>query len=615
MTWDFPVLLLSAVSLPLIIILHLLARRRRTLTVPSLLLWERLMENEWRSVTLRRFLADLLLILQLLAALLLVLSLAGPRPSRAAGRINGPTVLVLDISAGMSAVEGDSETRFDIMMDLAVEMIRNKAPGAEVSILAGAAGVIPLTGFTSSRSELLTVLKDLKATDEPGDPDLALRTAIASATAKAGGRVVFFTDAAFDDKPRLGGITEIVTVGTPGENAGITAFAVRGLPEGGRELLVTVENFGIENRIRRLLVRIDDREILAETMSLPPGGSETRTLFWNDPLAGRVSAQIEGDESDILSSDDEVFAVLTSEGRIRTALITPGNWFLETLLKTHPNISLVIFRGLESWREDNGTWDLVIADRLYPVIDPGIPLLALYPFPEGSEPPLPLLPQGILNGADPVNWDSDHPLMRGADLSRVSVRTAVSLATGPEVRILAGAVAGPLIMAGESDNRRWVAFSFDLLESSLPLRPAFPILISGALSWLTPGDMDSAADLLRAGENWLLPSEFQGAEPEIFGPDGKVEPETDFPDRVGFWTALSEGARTETGVSLLNAEESDIRPRWEPDGSAGGLENRETMTRTPVREKTGTLTTILIVLAFLLVLSEWFFQSRYWRNT
>lgn len=637
MTWDYPVLLTAAVSLPVIVLLHLLVRRRKTLTVPSLMLWERLLENERRSVTFQRLIADLLLILQLLAAALLVLALAGPRPAGGTGRITGPTVLVLDVSAGMSAVGEDGRTRFDLAVEKATEMVRNKSAGAEVMILTGGAEALSLTGFTRSRADLLASLKNLEATDEPGNPRSLLRSAEALASGRSGGRVLFITDGAFDNGPVggviagsdiannviAGGLTEIIKVGshTEVENVGITVFAVRGFSGGGRELLVTVENFGNEARQVRLSVLVEDWELLGEFLLLSPGGRETRTISWYDPLAGRVSAGLTGENPDALASDDTAYAVLSPVGRIRTALITPGNWFLETLLAAHPNMSLRIYQGVEIWREEEGPWDVVIADRIYPPVDPGVPLLAIYPFTESNRPPLPLLPQGTIDGADPVSWDSNHPVIRDVDLSRVSVRTATSLVTGPEVRVLAESTSGPLVMAGEDDRRRWVALSFNLLESSLPLRPAFPILVSGALSWLVPGDPEGAAESLRTGGSWVLPPEFFGEEWEFFGPGGRESvgstgeaATVDRLDKVGFWTAWSEGSKAVTGVSLLDAGESNLRPRWKLEPEAvpvsPAVEQSEKL-----RRNSGPLTALLLILVLLSICVEWGLQSRYWRNT
>ncbi len=621
MTWDYPVLLITALSLPLIILLHLLARRRKTLMVPSLLLWERLLENERRSVTLRHLIADLLLLLQILAAALLVLSMAGLRPARGIGRISGPTVLALDVSAGMSAVDENGTTRFELAMEKAEEMIRKKSPGAEVSILAGGSVVISLTDFTSDRGELLEAVKNQKPTDEPGKPLDLLRAAEVFASAKPGGRVVFITDGAFGEIPIIGKQVEILNVGSPAENSGITAFAVRGLPGGGRELLVTVENFGMETRALELSVQVDDRILLGDTILLSPDDRETRIISWQDPLAGRVSVRIKGEEQDALISDDGAYAVLAPGRRIRAALITPGNWFLETLLSTYPNMSLRTYRGIENWKEYDGPWDVIVADRLYPPVDPGIPLLAVYPFRDTPEPPLPLVTQGMIEGADPVSWDMNHPVMRDVDFSRVSVRSAAFLTTGPGVKVLAESSEGTLVSAGEDDRRRWIALSFDLLESSLPLRPAFPILISGALSWLVPGDLDAAAEGRRSGETWKLPPEFAGTDWEAFGPEGRnfdgladSSPAIKPLDRTGFWTAWSEGQKAEIGVSLLSADESDLRPRWVSDsGMSESGPPASPDDHTPIRNPSP-LTTVLIVLALFSIIAEWSLQTRYWRS-
>jgi len=227
----------------------------------------------------------------------------------------------------------------------------------------------------------------------------------------------------------------------------------------------------------------------------------------------------------------------------------------------------------------------------------------------------------MIDGADPVSWDMNHPVMRDVDFSRVSVRASALLTTGPGVKVLAGSSAGPLVSVGEDEHRRWIALSFDLLESSLPLRPAFPILISGALSWLVPGNIDASAGGRRSGESWKLPPEFAGTDWEVFGPGGRnIDGPADSAavvnhlDKIGFWTAWSEGRKSEIGVSLLNADESDLRPRWvsESDISESGS-TASPEDHTPIRNP-GPLTAVLVMLALLSVLAEWSLQTRYWRS-
>jgi len=44
----------------------------------------------------------------------------------------------------------------------------------------------------------------------------------------------------------------------------------------------------------------------------------------------------------------------------------------------------------------------------------------------------------------------------------------------------------PLLIAGENNNRRIAALSFDLHDSDLPLQPSFPILIYNLVNWFLP---------------------------------------------------------------------------------------------------------------------------------
>ena len=234
MTWDRAIWLLAGLSLPLIILFHLLARRRREVTVPSLYLWRRLLENEKPSLRLRRIAADLILILQLLAAALAVTALAGPRLRAGGSRITGPTVLLVDVSAGMSAVGPDGRTRMEEALEEAASLIRSKSLNAEMAVLAGGRSVRPVSGFTRSRRSLLAGIRGLEASHEAGSPGSLLNAARALSASRTGSRIIFITDGAFDPPASFGAGMETVLVGDGDlENAGIVLFDIRNLPGGG----------------------------------------------------------------------------------------------------------------------------------------------------------------------------------------------------------------------------------------------------------------------------------------------------------------------------------------------------------------------------------------------
>jgi Ca-activated chloride channel family protein len=193
-------------------------------------------------------------------------------------------------------------------------------------------------------------------------------------------------------------------------------------------------------------------------------------------------------------------------------------------------------------------------------------------------------------------------------------------------RSLVESSSGPLVLAGETEQRRWTALSFDILDSSLPLRPAFPLMVSGAVSWLVPGDMDGMADIRRTGDDWRPFPDRRDEVWEIFAPDGRsLQGKGDESaavaslDRVGVWTAWSGGQKTETGVNLLDAEESNISPRWFAVASETDAGQREeeavSQTISPRPPRTRPMTAWLLVLAFSALLAEWGLQGRHWRTS
>src|SRR3954452_14359603 len=87
-----------------IIALYFLKLRRRPLQVPSTLLWRRSLEDLHVNSLFQRLRKNLLLFLQLLAVLLAMLALTGPRIRGTSGP-GQRYVLAIDTSASMSAID------------------------------------------------------------------------------------------------------------------------------------------------------------------------------------------------------------------------------------------------------------------------------------------------------------------------------------------------------------------------------------------------------------------------------------------------------------------------------------------------------------------------------
>ncbi|MFQ5593429.1 MAG: hypothetical protein ACE5HA_04705, partial [Anaerolineae bacterium] len=112
----------------------------------------------------------------------------------------------------------------------------------------------------------------------------------------------------------------------------------------------------------------------------------------------------------------------------------------------------------------------------------------------------------------------DDPLMRFVDLSGLQILEAIAiplpdwaqpLVTTADSRPggesstpapVPHSTPAPLLFAGEVDGRRVVVLAFDLRNSDLVLRPAFPLLMSNLIAYLAPGARGLVPAQVQAGE-------------------------------------------------------------------------------------------------------------------
>jgi hypothetical protein len=131
----------------------------------------------------------------------------------------------------------------------------------------------------------------------------------------------------------------------------------------------------------------------------------------------------------------------------------------------------------------------------------------------------------------------------------------------------------PMIVAGERDGRRVVWCGFDVRDTDLPLRVAFPIFINSSLRWLTAPRNTSTQSLeslpLRAGEAIPLSPPATAKEIRIAFPDKSTlrVPVQTVPllfsgaTQTGLYTASAGNWKKTFGVNLLSKNESDLTPR------------------------------------------------------
>jgi Ca-activated chloride channel family protein len=570
MAWAF------AASLVLVVLLHLLKRRRRNVPVPSLVLWERFLQDTRASHPFQRLHFSWLLLLQLLALAVLVAALA--RPVWVTSVPPAPLrVLILDVSASMQASDV-APSRFEQARAQALRLVADAAPGEELAVIR--AGVQPQLVQTPTRdhASVRKVVSALEPTDAPGRLMPALRLAEALVRQQPDARIELFTDGAAADWDEgyasLLPLTEH-RVGRQGENLAVVACEVRVDPEPPQTARLVARVKAFSGRALSALAELRFEGELLERRPLVLEAGQSTTLAFALPEARAGLWELSLETRDDLAVDNRVVLPVRAPRPVRVVLVSPGNLFLERALRALPWASCVVATQPPP---DLAGVDVLVLDRV-PLQGWGsVPVLAFgtWPWEPGTD------TRSVESPTEIVDWDPTHPVLRhvqleGVHAARLEIRPPLS---GAEV--LAECRWGPVLLAGQRDGCRFVWAGFSVLDSDWPLRVSFPIFMANAVDWLT---WDSRSpDAVRAGEPVNLRLERPVSEVEVEGPEGQVwrwilgsltdRPVFGPPERCGVYRFRSQAGVAAVCVNLLDEKESDLRARAsvlkEPERVAGG---------------------------------------------
>src|SRR5207247_2141918 len=191
--------------------------------------------------------------------------------------------------------------------------------------------------------------------------------------------------------------------------------------------------------------------------------------------------------SDDLAADATAYAIIPPVRMIQVLLVSAGNLFLEKELSTDPQVKLEV-RKPDAYQGGMENFDVVVLDSFSPArIGSGRFVLV-----NTSPPDVPLEVLGRLESPVIMDWDRNHPIMRQVDFAKVAIEDAMRVRPLAAGKTLVEAVGGPIVYLLEEPNRKAVFFGFDLFRSDLPLRVAFPVMMSRALRWLHPADLEQA---------------------------------------------------------------------------------------------------------------------------
>lgn len=506
-----PLGLLALLSIPVIILLHVLRPRRQTMTVSSTSLWTEALRERQRGLGLQKLFRNLSLLLLLLAAVAASLALAEPRWLTQASE-QRDVILLIDVSASMQARSGQG-TRLDEAKAAAQKIIDALPAQARALVITSANKAILRSGFETNSQVLSKTLAQITATDEAGKPEQALALAASLLRSRDEGKIVFITDAAFDMKSTIN--DEFVDYQLVGQGAGkgdgkdaknlaITRFDFRS--ERGSEdrfqVLLTVRNYTDAPVTVPTSVTLERRELFAREITVSAQSARTIVLPFEGKALGRATARIDIDDD--LSSDNSAYAVANIADRTHILLFSPGNFYLESVLDALPNVEVTLAdeNQLANIEREARRYNVVIFDRLQPpaliegnflLLGTIAPNLGFQAAESVAKPGI----QGVGNSA----------LMQGIDLTGVRIDETLRIpnqtnATGTQ-RLFWSAEA-ELALAILDDRKRMVVVGFDINRSNFALQAAFPLFITRTLNWLHPQGLDGPQTQITAGETYTI---------------------------------------------------------------------------------------------------------------
>ena len=465
----------------MIVVLYLLRRRFLPRQVPSVFLWRKSVRDYAANRPFQRLMKNLLLPLQVLAAMALALALMCPAlPGGTAGR----SIFIFDISGSMQA-ESDGRSRLEAAKEEALKRIGDLPAEEEITVITAGDEAQRLI-LNGDREEAEKAIGSIACGRGGADIDRAL--ALASALARSGDgmnekdrhsvQIMIFSDALrLSDLHTKGGNTPaIINVGKAAENRAVYSLTA----ENGKAYARTA-NFGKECTVT-LICEADGTLCGASEITIPAG--ETTGVSFDIPGETQtVSVKIR--EKDALEADNTAQTSVKQTKELRVA-VTTGNHsgttggsdsvFLESALKVRPEVTVMRTdtEALASTEADLyilGNDPLILTTQKPETYDPVATAFGVFSWENGD----PSTSLGMTES--PATEVLESPLTTGITMRNVFFRSWRPISGGRKAVRLGE---DPVIVWTEDT----VVLGFDLHNTNLPLKYDFPVLIQNILNTL-----------------------------------------------------------------------------------------------------------------------------------
>ena len=550
-----PAAAVALIALPLIVLFHMRHSTPLRKEVPSLRFWQSAALVQSDDPRFRIPPLTVPLVLQLIAAGAIGLALAQPVLSGSLGGFTQSTepvhlIMLIDGSTSMAARDTpDESSRFDLAMSDADARLGELRQGDSATVML--LGSQTATYGASDLGELKSLREQLALVQPPGglaDLNVALSLAADLELPNVREEIELYSDGAVTADPsivaNLPGPMRWNAYGrasTP--NLAITEIVPRSsttIP-GATDLYLQIANFSDNPADSVLLVQADGIEIERQSITVLPSAPLDVTIRSVPNGTGQIVAEVQSSDPHFADNQARLMFDDRGDAELSVLLVTdlPGASQRALVSISGTSVQTVSSSDFDSNAVSASAFDLVFFDGVLPSSGqvPDRPVVYIDP-PRGG-----LLPdQGMITIPTVETIQTDDPIMAGVDLSGATFRETPAFVLDALGESIVGSAEGSLIFRGVSpeSGQPMIVIAFDLAQSNLSSRIAFPILMANIVDSLSPNTLPPTVPL---GEPLTFVPRSQTASVTVTDP---LDHDTEF------------SLETEANVSSLASTSRDI---------------------------------------------------------
>lgn len=442
--------------------------------------------------------------LQLLILALFLFALAAPIPGGAL--IQSESIIVIvDGSASMKTVEG-KQPRFEIAKDKLIEIIASKGHEDEMMIIVSGGSPEIACPFTHAAGDLKDAAERITPSNESANLAAAFELAQELLSGKKHPLIYILSDGSGGEIEKILRKCEYVSyekVGEVRDNLGILAFEARkntGLMSD--FLFARIKNFSNSARTASLSLYVDGELRSAEKVELGAEAELSKTFPpFVSPDGALVKLKLE--PGDAFHLDDEAYAVMRPSRSSRVILVTPRDEEL-------------YFRGaLEAMGSAIDPQSPIVSPEEYSALPPerkkaDVTILNSCALPLGgvagniiavnlTGDDLPVKVSGVVEKPVVTEWQRDNLITRYITFTKMFLKSAQKVAPRMEGKVILRSDGGPLMLLFE-EKRKIVYLAFNIMDTDMPFRIAFPTLLRNILSYFEEEETSVFETSYQAGE-------------------------------------------------------------------------------------------------------------------